>query len=343
MKYHFISFINFTLVLHWFNAFTGSSAEIIGTTNTDLLVELYKLNPTNIESIGQNLTDLVRWVTTTRPFALPGPRLNPNGYSSTPPSHAIGRIYLKVKALIADLQDPNLWSNEDKLLNYGFDQQSVMTASITTPEYFEDMIAAAQDYFDDLRDIIWWNFEVSPDFYKLSVPRDTKPKVMAVWEVIHDMVVYIVTSRAGGIRVSQKGPLMAYLMNLREEATPEGESQRFSFNPVDLLTFEIGLKNITNAIDTFTSDRNWDSIDRSYMRLRDEFSGGAPFLKTLEKEHEVLRKFIHDYFLLFWRLMKKIYIMRQDIYKWAETFNGEIQWTDTENSELSIFADIGGQ
>ncbi|KAK6510953.1 hypothetical protein TWF506_010041 [Arthrobotrys conoides] len=340
MKCRLISFPNFTLSLLWFNAFTRSSAEIIGTTNTNLLVELYKLNPSNIDQIGQNLTDLVRWVSKTRPLALPG-RLNPNGYTSMPLTGAIGRIYHKIKTLISDLKDPNLWSNEEKLLNYGFDHQSIMTTAITTPEYFMDTIEIAEDYVEDLKRIVWWNFEVPPGFYKFSGPREAKDEVKMVWDVIYDMVVYIVTSKTGGIRVSQTGPLMAYLMNLHEQATPEGAPHRYSFSPQDLSTFEIGLKKIADAIDTFISDRDWNGIQASYDRLKKEFSDKAPFLEKLNDEQEFLVKFIHDYRMLFWTLRKSIFIMRQDITIWAEKFNGGIQWTDTENPGLNIYADIG--
>ncbi|KAK6334708.1 hypothetical protein TWF718_010155 [Orbilia javanica] len=332
----------FTLALLWINAFTGTSAEIIGIVNAELLVELYKINPENINSIGHNLTTLARWVTTTRPLALPGPRLDPKGYTSTPLTWAIGRIYNKVKNLISDLEDPNLWSNTEKLALYGFDQQTVLTMSITAPEFFQDRVVIARDFLEDLRDVVWWEFEAPPLFYGFDGPRQKKKEIMMVWEVIHDMAAYIVSSRPGGIKLNKIAPLMAYIMNLGEIKGSQEGTQLFSFPPQDVLTFETGLNDIAAAIDTFISDRDWDSIDTSYRRLIVEFdTSTAPFWGKLDQEYEFLRRFIYDYMMIFWTLRKRVYTFRQDIYTWSQNFNSAIEWRDTDNPNLRTRLDAG--
>ncbi|KAK6497807.1 hypothetical protein TWF481_012209 [Arthrobotrys musiformis] len=329
---------SFTSGLLCLNILTGISAEIIGTANTNLLSNLYKLNPENIDSIGYNLTTLIRWVTTTRPLNLPGqPNLNPSGgFPAITLTRLIGRIYIKIRTLTTDLKNPGtLWEDEQKLRDYGLDQQSVLILSTTALEFFTDRIAIAESFLSDLKAILFWDVFISPDFYTFDGPRSRKEKeVLKVWSVIYDMVAYIVTSRSGGIQISKLAGLVAYIMNIDQVEASESTVHRFSFSPEDVLALETGFHDIAVAIDLFISDRDWDSIYTSYKRLRAEFTTDTPFWEKIDQEQEVLRRFIYDYMMVFWKLGRRFHVLGDDIHTWAQEFKNEIEWTDTNDPQL---------
>ncbi|KAK6529828.1 hypothetical protein TWF281_008987 [Arthrobotrys megalospora] len=307
----------------WFCALTGISAKIVGYTDNTLLFQLYKSNPENVWSMSQNFTSLVNWVTKTRPLGLTG-RINPEGYEGMTLTDAINIVYTKVNQLVTDLKDPALWTKEEKLVAYGFDQQTVMALTQTAPEFFEDRALIAENYLDDIQGILSWDVKTFPDFYSTRVKS---AEIMNVWEVIYDMVVFIIEVKPNGVQLSNPAHLLSYILWFKKVVTPPDQMARFAFAPEDTLKYEYGVDSIALTLDTFLSGRDWNSIDLSYKRLTTEFDTSAPFWKELHEDHEYLRKFIHDYMMLFWNLRKRLYVLRGDMNTWAAT--AKIEWVDT--------------
>ncbi|KAK6354367.1 hypothetical protein TWF730_008775 [Orbilia blumenaviensis] len=329
----------FAFVLFSLTIFTGISAELLAAGRATLLSDIYELNPDNIMQISYNLTSLIRWVTKTRPLGFPDRHL-PDGENEMPLSWAIAGVYGHVKGLIDDLRDPNLWADDEKLEYYGFDRDSIAALSQIAPEYFEDRIAIANKYLDEIRRIPFWTTEIPPKFYySYGGPRPHKAEVVRIWDIIYDFIEYIAVSRpAGPIKIYKVQSLVAYLINARGIRMPPGHEERFTFTTADLIVLEVGFDSIANAIDLFISDRDWFGIDSGYNLLTEEFVTTAPFWVALKRDHEHLRKFIADYMMLFWSLRIKLRTLRKALVPWMEESKSEFIWgeVDPKNPDYSV-------